>query len=142
VVPPLPAAEPTFSTPTANVVTTTAALLESVTLINADTDKPIPGYEALPQDVTIRLSQLPTKNINFEFRSPADITSMAFTFPGCSLRFEGVEKGRPFTLSNDGADFKPWTPAPGTYTLTLSACSDGEGKNVVRKSTWRIRFEP
>lgn len=146
-VPPLSATEPTISTATANtlttanVLTTAATPLETVTLVNADTDQPIPGYEVLPQDVTIRLSQLPTRHINFEFRAPTNIASMAFTFPGCSLRSGGVEKGRPFTLSNDGANFKPWTPAPGSYTLTLSACSDGQGKRVVRTSTWRIRFE-
>ena len=116
------------------------APLESVALINADTDKPIPGYESLPQDVTIRLSQLPTRRINFEFRAPSEIRSLTFTIPGCSLRRDGVEKGRPFSLSNTGADFKPWTPAPGNYTLTLSACSDGEGKKVVRRTSWRIRF--
>lgn len=146
VIPPLPA-EPVVSTPPANVVTTATApvtstpTLETVALINADTDQPIPGYEALPQDVTIHLSQLPTKRINFEFKAPPEIKSIAFTLPGCSLKSAAIEKGRPFTLNNDKTDFKPWTPPAGSYTLTLSACSDGLGQKVVRKSIWRIRFE-
>lgn len=146
VIPPLPA-EPPVSTPTTNpddapkVPTGPVSPLETVTLINADTDRPIPGYEALPQEVTIHLSQLPTRRINLEFGAPREIRSMTFRFPGCSLKKDGLEKGRPFTLSNDGTDFKPWTPVPGSYTLTLSACSDGLGKNIVRTSTWRIRFE-
>lgn len=147
VVPPLPAAQPTTNEPVVNTVTTPVVLTtsgpprESVALINADTDQPIPGYEALPQDTTIRLSQLPTRHLNFDFRAPPDINSMAFKLPGCSLRSDGVERGRPFTLLNDGADFKPWTPTPGTYTLTLSACTDGQGQQVARTSVWRIRFE-
>jgi hypothetical protein len=147
VVPPLPAAELSATTPTtndvtaANVPTTPVTSLEIVTLFNADKDQPIPGFEDLPRDVTIRLSQLPTKNINFEFHAPADIKSMTWKLPGCSLRQEGFEGARPFSLGNNGPDFHSWTPAPGTYTLTLSACSDHQGKTVVRTSTWRIRFE-
>lgn len=136
---PAPATKPPVVTPV-GPVPAAASPLESITLINADTDKPIPGYESLSQDTTIRLSQLPTRRINFEFRAPPDIKSLTFTIPGCSLRKDGVEKGRPFSLSNTGPDFKPWTPAPGNYTLTVSACSDGEGKKVVRRTTWRIRF--
>ncbi|MBA3701137.1 MAG: hypothetical protein H0W78_19995 [Planctomycetes bacterium] len=128
---------------TATVAATpsSAARIETVVLINADTDQPIPGYESLPQDVTIRLSQLPTRRINFEFRAPPEIKSMIFTIPGCSLRKDGVEKGRPFSLSNTGPDFKPWTPSTNkTYTLTLSACSDDNGQKVVRRTSWQIRF--
>jgi len=146
VIPPLHP-EPTTSAPTSNsinapkVPVSSAPPRETVTLINADTDLPIPGYEALPQDMTIRLSQLPTQHINFEFGAPPEIKSMAFKIPGCSLKSAAMERARPFTLSNDKTDFKPWTPPPGSYTLTLFAYSDVWGKNVVRTSTWRIRFE-
>jgi hypothetical protein len=140
VVPPLPAVDPTFSTPSTPLLTNAAPPLESITLVNADTDKPIKGYEVLPQDVTIRLSQLPTRQLNFEFNAPPDTKSITFTLPGCSLMSEGTERARPFSLLNDNTDFKPWTPAPGTYTLTLSACSDGDGRTVVRKNSWRIHF--
>lgn len=146
VIPP-PPPEPTTSTPTSSAVNTrkipanSAPPRETVTLINADTDLPIPGYEVLPQDVTIRLSQLPTQHINFDFGAPPEIKSLVFKIPGCSLKSAGTERGRPFSLSNDKMDFKPWTPPPGSYTLTLSVCSDVWGKNVVRTSTWRIRFE-
>lgn len=151
VIPPLPS-EPTQSTTPVSATTTATPVtpavvvdaappIETVTLMNADTDQPIAGYENLAQDVTIRLSQLPTRRINFLFDSPAEIKSIVFTLPGCSLTSAATEKKRPFSLANEKSDYRAWTPPPGSYILTLSACSDAYGKKVVRKSSWRIRFE-
>lgn len=115
--------------------------ITSVTLINADTDQPIPGFEALPDEVTLRLSQLPTRHINLRFNAPAAVKMLTFTLPGCSLRASGTERGRPFSLSNDKDDYKPWSPPKGSYLLTVTPYADTETKKRGTVRTWRILVE-
>lgn len=132
---------PSHPPPAAVAAQPPAPRQERVTLINADTDQPIAGFETLAAEVTIRLADLPTRNLNFEFHAPDEVRSLVYRLPGCTLKADGIEKGRPFSLLNTGPDFKAWKAAPGDYTLTLKACSDDLGKRVIRTSTWRIRFE-
>ncbi len=92
---------------------------EWITLMNADSDKPIPGYENLPQDVTIRLSQLPTRNINFTFDTKRAIKSLSYAMPGNHLGKRGhyYASQRPFSLGRDNLDLKAWTPARGVHPV-------------------------
>jgi hypothetical protein len=112
-----------------------------VTLINADSNKPIAGYEALADGATLHLSQLPTRRLNLCFNAPEAVKTLSFTLPGCALRAAGTEKGRPFSLGNDKADFKPWTPAKGAYLLTIIPYADNEMKKAGPAKTWRFRVE-
>ncbi len=121
--------------------TTPVLAVESLSLINADTDQAIPGYESLPKDVTLRLSQLPTRHLNLAFHAPPAVASIHFKLPGCTLRADGIEKGRPFALSNDGRNYKAWTPKVGSYTLTVTAYADHEQRKTGETRIWSLHFE-
>jgi hypothetical protein len=115
--------------------------ITSVSLINADTEQPIRGFEALPDETTLRLSQLPTRHLNLRFNAPDAVMAASFSLPGCALRPAGIERGRPFSLSNDGDDYKAWTPAKGAYVLTVTPYADKEAKKPGAARSWRLRIE-
>lgn len=135
------AAQPPSATKPPTVPTKPSPLtITSVTLINADTDEPIAGFEALPDEVTLHMAQLPTRHINLRFNTPGSVKSVAYSLPGLP-RPTGLEKGRPFCLGNDGNDYKPLTPPTGDYVLTLTPCADTEGKKKGPPRVWKIRIE-
>ncbi|MEJ7664759.1 MAG: hypothetical protein WKG07_37240 [Hymenobacter sp.] len=45
---------------------TSGQAVASLTLINADTDLPIAGYDPLPSGATLNLVTLPTKNLEYQ----------------------------------------------------------------------------
>jgi len=96
--------------------------VSALALINADTDRPINGYNALADGVTLDFSVLKTKNLNIAaVTSPATVGSVAFTLDGKRVR---VQNSAPYTLGgDDGSDYYAWTPSLGTHTLTVTPYS-------------------
>lgn len=142
-----PAAVPDTSQPQAAIAPPSAPTkpspltITSVTLINADTDRPIAGFEALPDEVTLRLSQLPTRHINLCINVPSTVKAVTFTLPGCALRSEGLEREPPLALSEEKGDYKKWTPPPGSYVLTVTPYADRDAKKPGKPRIWRIHIE-
>ncbi|WP_345158354.1 DUF5060 domain-containing protein [Pontibacter saemangeumensis] len=93
----------------------------SFTLINADTDQPI---QTLTSGATINLAALPTKNLSVRANtSPATIGSVVFVLSGTQSHNQ-TENILPYALFGDtNGDFKPWTPAVGSYTLKATPYS-------------------
>lgn len=92
----------------------------SFTLINADSNAPIPGYDPLTDGSTLDFTTLPTRNLNIRANTnPSVVGSVRFALDGNSnFRTENVA---PYALAGDNSgDYLPWTPPLGGHTLTAT----------------------
>jgi hypothetical protein len=99
--------------------------LTSLTLINADTDQPIPGYTALPANATLNLAALPTRHLNIQANTaPTVVGSVRFGYDtNANYR---VETQAPYALASDtNGDYNAWTPTVGKHTLTATPFTKG-----------------
>src|SRR6266511_479151 len=72
-----------------------APSVSKMTLINADTDKPITGYTTLTSGMTLDLAKLPTTHLNIAaITSPSTVGSVAFYLDGKKVRTQNSEIGR------------------------------------------------
>ncbi|MBX9851223.1 MAG: lamin tail domain-containing protein [Cytophagaceae bacterium] len=87
--------------------------LVSFTLVNADTDTDI---RVINNSDQINLAELPTNKINIKANTnPATVGSVVFILNGKKTN----ENTAPYSLKgDDNGNYKPWTPAPGDYSLT------------------------
>ncbi|MEM8531469.1 MAG: putative glycoside hydrolase [Chloroflexota bacterium] len=97
-------------------------MIQSVSLINADTDEPIAGYEALSGDVTLDLATLPTDNLSLRASTePAQVGSVQFALDGEVIQ---TENHLPYVAAGDtngGQDILPMAlPDAGTHTVTVT----------------------
>jgi hypothetical protein len=92
----------------------------SFTLINADTDLPIPEFDPLTDGATIDFAALPTRNLNVRANtSPSVVGSIRFGLDGV-VNYQ-TESFPPYALGRDSSgDYNAWRPAPGTHTLTAT----------------------
>src|SRR5260370_14352185 len=68
-------------TPTPSPTPTQAVI--SFTLINADTDQPVPGYELLNDGAVINSASLPTTHLNIRAKTnPATVRKWRFDYNG------------------------------------------------------------
>ncbi|MBC8163707.1 MAG: hypothetical protein H7Z42_21070 [Roseiflexaceae bacterium] len=126
---PAPSGVPTLtptstSTPT-NIPTVTvqSQTVESFTLINADTDQPVVGFDPLPDGTTLNLATLPTRNLNIRANTGlAAVGSVRFSYDAnANYRTENTA---PYALAgNTASDYSAWTPALGAHTLEALAYS-------------------
>ena len=92
----------------------------SFTLINADTNTPVPGYDPLPSGATLNLATLPTRRLNIRANtSPSTVGSVRFGYDSnASYR---TENGNPYSLAGDSSgDYSAWTPSLGTHSVTAA----------------------
>ncbi len=109
---PTPTMTATPETPDINVV--------NIALVNAVSDTIIPGYETMPDGITLDLTTLPTDELNMwvtldtGFAHHVDVT-----LSGAMSRSH-TEFFFPYTFpGNNGFDFHGWNFIPGSYTLTF-----------------------
>ncbi|MDQ3289851.1 MAG: polysaccharide lyase, partial [Bacteroidota bacterium] len=97
-----------------NPGSTSGQKVESFTLVNADTDKDI---RTIGNGATIKLSSLPTKNINIRANTNSTSGSVYFALSGAK-NFTKSEADAPYALFGDSnRNYNPWRPALGKYTL-------------------------
>lgn len=90
----------------------------SFTLINADTDQPISGYEVINNGAVINSASLPTTHLNIRANtSPAIVGSVRFGFDGnANAR---TESQAPYALfGNSGTDYAAGTLSVGSHVLS------------------------
>jgi hypothetical protein len=93
--------------------------VESLTLINADTDQPI---RTLKNDDTINLATIPTTNLNLlATTNPPIVGSVQFSLTGPQNN-SVTESEAPYALFGDdgSGNYYAWTPPFGKYTLTAT----------------------
>ena len=108
----------------------TAPVVDSLTLIDADSDAPIAGFDPIRNHSVINLSLLPSRNLNIRANTtPPTVGSVSFGFQ-TNLSFR-TENGAPYALFGDtGGDYLPWTPSETTYTASATAYSMSNGAGV------------
>lgn len=97
-------------------------MIQSMSLINADTDEPIAGYETLTDDVTLDLATLPTENLSLRANTePAQVGSVQFAIDGQVIQ---TENHLPYVAAGDansGQNILPMSlPEVGTHTVTVT----------------------
>jgi N-acetylneuraminic acid mutarotase len=106
------------SSPTPTPTPTPTQAVISFTLINADTDQPVPGYEVLNDGAVINSASLPTTHLNIRANtSPAIVGSVRFGFDGnANAR---IESAAPYALFSDvSGNYNAGTLSTGGHTLT------------------------
>ncbi len=90
----------------------------SLTLLDADTGRPVRGFDPLTDGAVISLATLPGRNLNVTARVAGRVGSVEFRL---NRKHFNTERGWPYTLAvgygKDGC--KPWVPLPGKYTLEV-----------------------
>jgi len=102
--------------------------VDSFTLIDADSDQPVVGFDPLADGATVNLAVLPTKSLNVRANVSAGTGSVVFDLDGASGY--RTESSAPFALEGDtNGDYNAWAPALGPHTLTATpyATSGGSG---------------
>ena len=126
---PTPASTPTpTTTPTATSTTVPGTGVDSFTLINADTNQPIPGFDPLLPDAVLNLALLPTRNLNIVANASwAEVGSVRFELNG-DVDYH-LENEAPYALAGDSSgDYRAWTPPVGEYILTAVPYSGAEAQ--------------
>ncbi|MBC8138881.1 MAG: hypothetical protein H8F28_23630, partial [Fibrella sp.] len=113
-------------------LTYTGQRVRNFTLINADTDQPIAGYDPIPHFATLNLATLPTRNLSIRVNTaPTPVGSVRFALDG-NANYR-VESAVPYAIAGDGsngADYYPWTPGAGSHTLTATPYSAASGSGT------------
>jgi len=98
----------------------------SFTLINADTNRPVSGFEQVKGHVTVNLTRIGTGNLNVVAHVTGRVGSVIFFLNGHAKR--QAENTAPFAMAGDiEGDFNAWKPKPGTYAITAMPFS---GRNA------------
>src|SRR6266545_1203611 len=94
-------------------------LVNSLTLINADTNQPI---RVLVAEDAIDFATLGTHNLNIRADTSADVKSVRFGLDSNSSY--RTENTAPFALAGDSSgDYNPWIPALGHHVVTATPYS-------------------
>ena len=95
----------------------------SFTLIDADSDQAISGYDPIASGANLNLAVLPTRNLNIRANtSPGTVGSVRFGLDGNANY--GTDNTAPYSLAGDtNGDYGAWTPAVGSYTVTATPYS-------------------
>ncbi len=99
----------------------------SLSLINADTDKPISGYDPLPNGAKLDLATLPTRRLNIRANTdPASVGSVRFALDGNSAY--ATDSAAPYALGGDSSgNYGAWTPTVGGHSLKATPYSGPGG---------------
>ena len=124
---------------TANFASVLGQQVVRYNLINANTDQVI---QTIADGAILNLSSLPTKNLNIQvITNPTKIGSveMALTSSGKSVK-SVTENTAPYALyGDDNGNYKVWTPAAGSYTLTATPYT-GSGGGGTAGAALKINF--
>jgi hypothetical protein len=114
-----------------------AAELDRVTsfsLINANTNQPIAGYETITPGMVISRASLPTTKLSVRANTNVIVGSVKFGWnSNSSYR---IESEAPYALfgGNGSDDYAPGTIANGTHTMKATPYSLAKGKGTVGQS--------
>jgi hypothetical protein len=113
-------------------------MIVRLSLVNADTNVPLAGFHPIPPGSTIRLSQLPTRNLTIQaFTSPATVGSVRLALTG-PVSLTRVESVAPYVIAGDGGgDLYPMQAplSPGSYSITATPYSAAAGGGSVGTAT-------
>jgi regulation of enolase protein 1 (concanavalin A-like superfamily) len=109
--------------------------LVTFTLINADSDLVIAGYDPLASGTVLNLAQLPTRNLAIRANAKSPVGSMRMVLSGTQARTQ-TESTPPYSLfGGTGSNYAAWTPAVGPYTLVGTSYSGANASGTVVGTT-------
>jgi hypothetical protein len=108
-----------------------------LTLIDADVDQPVPGFDPLADGAVLNLATLPTRNLNLRANTdPATVGSVVFGLDGAAAY--RTESGAPYALAGDSAgDYAAWTPSVGPHSATATPYASAGGTGAAGTSLTR-----
>ncbi|MEK9201132.1 MAG: PA14 domain-containing protein, partial [Patescibacteria group bacterium] len=103
----------------------------SFTLINANTEQPIAGFDPIPAGSTFNLATLPTQNLNIRANTnPATVGSVRFGYDA-NANF-GTENNAPYAQASDNnGNYNAWTPTVGAHSTTATPYSGSDASGSV-----------
>ena len=114
----------------------------SFTLINADTDQSISGFDPLLDGAVLNLATLPTTNLNVRANTnPAIVGSVRFGLDG-NTNFI-TEDTAPYALAGDSlgsGDYNAWTPTLGSHSLSATPYRESDARGPAG-ATLSIAFD-
>lgn len=120
-----------------------------LTLIDADTDLPVPGFDPIPDGATISLRALGVQHLNVRANTATRrVGSVRFGLDdNPKQRTESIHVYSMFGDDGPWPDgrwrFRPWTPTLGTHTLTGTAFKERYGRGAPGGSvTVRLTIAP
>jgi hypothetical protein len=116
---------------------TSGANVGSLTLINADTDQPVPGFDPLQEGAIIDLAKLSTRRLNIRANtSPAIVGSVRFGLD--SNAKYSIENTAPYALGGEKkGDYSAWTPTLGSHVVAATPYSGSNGSGTSGASLLR-----
>jgi hypothetical protein len=115
--------------------TSDALKVNSFSLVNADTNRVISGFENLTSNRRINFSALPTRNLAIQVNTASGVKSVRLTLNGGSARTENI---KPFALFGDNnGDFNAWRPNAGSFTIAATGFA-GTGATGARGATLSV----
>jgi PKD repeat protein len=111
-----------------------------LTLVNADRDQTLAGFETLLEGAVLDVTKLGTRNLNVVAVGGSSTPGSVRFALNDSTNFR-TENAAPFALGGDSGagDFYAWTPAVGTYTLTATPYS-GPNATGIAGAPLTVRF--
>ncbi|MDB5268627.1 MAG: hypothetical protein JWP58_1667 [Hymenobacter sp.] len=109
--------------------TATGQSVVSYILVNADSNTDI---QVIAAGATLNLATLPTRNLNIRATTnPAPVGSVVFALRGTQTQNQ-TETAAPYALfgDNGAGKYNSWTPAVGSYTLTATPYTAGNGNGT------------
>ena len=100
-----------------------ATSVASFTLINAESNQPIAGFDPIASGATINLATLPTRNVNIRANTtPATVGSVRFGWDG-NANYR-TDDSAPYSLGGyTSGDYANWTPSVATHTVSATPYS-------------------
>ncbi len=107
--------------------------IESFTLIDADTNQPIPGFDPLADGAVVALAGLPSQNLSMRANvTPSVVGSVRFFENGQSVRVENVP---PYTLGGDiQGNYRPWRYDLGEQVIAATPYTQSQGNGLPGES--------
>ena len=108
---------------TVNAAPISGPEIASFTLINADSDQPVFGYDPLTNNSQINLADIGTNNLSIR-ANVAGGTAGSVKFALNSIDPYHIENAAPYALQGDNSgDYHPWNPGTGSHTISATAYS-------------------
>ncbi|WKN32536.1 right-handed parallel beta-helix repeat-containing protein [Porifericola rhodea] len=113
----------------ASSVSTPSNVIEGMSLVVESSQQKVSGYTSITNGETIRLSDLPSSDLNINAQISGKVGSIVFDYNGTS-RYQ-VEGASPYALQGNGSGYRKLSFKTGSNSITIKAYSESGGKGTL-----------